>query len=87
MTDLVVEADPLDTVTPQDDDVIHLVCGVGEDAERTVPMYAICGADVTFDKMYDEYPEEKQCEECHEVWPQHLLKCDPLTECRIPLPH
>lgn len=51
------------------DDIQHIVCAPS--GERTVPMTAICGADVTFDS---ETEVDVNCESCLDEAPKHL-KC------------
>jgi len=70
-----------------DNDLTHVVCGIWTDAEkfdheRTIPMIAICGTDVTFDE-FDPIPINKECPECAELYLVHKLNCLP-NECKFP---
>lgn len=71
MTDLLIRPDT--TPSDTDNDTVHIVCGIVTEADRTVPMYAICGADVTFESFMGE--GDVNCEECINQWPKHLIKC------------
>lgn len=69
---------------PVEEDVNHIVCGVSSEEERTVPMYALCGFDITFDKlMMDRNDDIPLCKECEELWPKHLIKCEPGSKCNL----
>lgn len=86
MTDTLVLPALSDTIPKQDDDEVHVVCGMWATAAqleyvRTVPMIAICGKDVTFDEVCTDY-DVPMCKECEKEWPKHLSACE-YNLCRL----
>lgn len=78
---------PIEDTTPADtdDSVTHVVCGVSNEDERTVPMYAICGVDITFESI-NLQEDAPLCKKCEELCPQHLKLCRGVKPCKIPRP-